>query len=116
MWYDDQKMREIYEEEHKKEMKLDEYYSENFQELKDRLIEEDNLLSFLSDSNYREVKISKDRGGFIIIEWKLDFFPDETNFVSLQKKYPNADIKATNYNWKLMRYTVTEKAKLEKYL
>lgn len=116
MGYDEEKMRAIYDEEHKKEMKLDKYYSENFQELKDRLIEEDAFLSYVINSKYREVKISKDRWDFIIIEWKIDFPSQETNFDNLQKKYPNADIQATNYEGTLMKYTVTEKIKLDKFM
>ena len=114
MGYDEEKMRAIYDEEHRKEMKLEEYYSENFQELKDRLIEESDFLSYVMNSNYREVKISKDRWNSIIIEWRLDFDPLDTNFISLQKKYPNADIQATNYEGSLVKYTVIEKAKFDK--
>ena len=44
----------------------------------------------------------------------MRFHSKDNTFIKLQKRYPNADIKAINYEWNIMYYEVVDKIKFEK--
>ena len=119
MGYDDQKMREIYEEEHKKEMKLeaikDSFLADVdfFDQVREKAIKDDEYLSTILDSQYDKVEILKNKEGYIEVKWTIKL-PENIVIADLKRKYPYSDVIVTHHDKKILKVEVIEKIRFEK--
>jgi len=88
---------------------LDEY---DIEELREKIIDEDDFLSTITNFNYKKVTFIRDKDWFYL-EWILIYSSKNIKMVDLVKKYPYSDIKTVVHKWKITRYEVTEKIKLQ---
>lgn len=119
MGYDEEKMREIYEEEHNKEMKFeilkDSLLSDIdfFDEVREKAIKDDKYLSTILDSQYDRIEILKNKDGYIEVKWTIKL-PENIIITDLKRKYPYSDVIVTNHNEKILKVEVIEKIRFEK--
>lgn len=119
MGYDDQKMREIYEEEHNKEMKLEKIKDsllediDFFDEVREKAIKDDKYLSTILDSQYDKIEIQKNIEWYIEVKWTIKL-PENTIIADLKRKYPYSDVIVTHHDKKILKVEVIEKIRFEK--
>ncbi|MDD2907042.1 MAG: hypothetical protein PHH98_00220 [Candidatus Gracilibacteria bacterium] len=119
MGYDEEKMRAIYDEEHKKEMKLeaikDELLEDRdfFDQIRTMAIEDDDFMSTIMSSKYSKVEILRNKEGYIEVKGTIEL-PSDTLLVELKRKYPYSDIVVVNHNGITSKIEITEKIRFEK--
>lgn len=89
---------------------LDEY---DIESLKERIIDEDDFLSTITNFNYKKVTFVRNNDWSFYLEWMLIYSPKNIKMVDLVKKYPYSDIQTVVHEWKITKYVVTEKIKLQ---
>lgn len=78
---------------------------------------EDNIKIILEkyyDKEYKELKIMKKKWKAYMLEANIDFYSKETNIAKISNKFPHSRITVDPYNWKINKYNVTKKIKLNK--
>lgn len=74
----------------------------------------DLLIETIFSNMYTKFSITKKNGEINLLERDIQFSWDSVKFVELQRQYPHSEIKAKNYEWKISKYEVKEKIKLNK--
>lgn len=119
MGYDEEKMRAIYDEEHRKEMKLQKIKDslledvDFFDQVRERAIENDAFLSTIMNSQYDKIEIQKNIEGYIEVKWTIKL-PENTIIADLKRKYPYSDVIVTHHDKKILKVEVIEKIRFEK--
>ena len=73
------------------------------------------LYSMINNNQYREIILKKDNDWIAdTIEAKKHLQRDGNTFVDLQKQHPFADIQAKVHKWRIQKYSVLEKIRLDK--
>jgi len=74
----------------------------------------EHIKDIIWNKYYKKITLLKrDDWSVKFIEWERHFDKQNNKFVSLEKKFPFADIKTSVHNWKASKYTVCEKIKLQ---
>ena len=97
-----------------KDLFIDSLWTEDIQSLKEKIIDNDLIMSLMLNSNYREITLERDRNDMFFLKCIIEYFSDNIKFVDLVKKHPFSDIKTIVHNWKITKYVVTEKIKIDK--
>lgn len=91
----------------------EEYFYKNEDFLTDKIINNNSLLNLVINDKYKKISIEKDNFWKVFITKEFDIDWKNNKVFDLKNKYKFSDIKAIVHNWKIIKYKIKEKIKLE---
>ncbi len=70
------------------------------------------VINAIFDEEYKAITILKKDWKPYMFEWKREILWDDERFIDVVNKYPHSKIETDPYKWKINKYTVTEKIRL----